>query len=104
MKLRIKRISPSSLAGTLGAIYFAIGCVASVLGLLAFGTGMNFTFTGWIKISGGGGVPLLMLLLNPFLGALAGLISGFLIAIVYNFVSQYTQGVVIETEETRHSF
>lgn len=105
MKLRIKRISPSSLAGTLGAIYFAIGCVTSVLGLLALGTGLNLTFTGWIKFSGvGGGLPLLMLVINPFLGALVGYISGFLIAIVYNFVSRYTQGVVIETEETRYSF
>lgn len=66
---------------------------------------MNLTFTGWIKISGfDGGFSFLMLLLNPFLGAIVGFISGFLIAIVYNFVSQYTQGVFIETEETRYTF
>jgi hypothetical protein len=105
MKLRIKRISPSSLARTLSAIYFSIGCVASVLGLLGLGTGMNLSFNGWIKMSGlGGGFSLLMLLINPFLGAFVGYISGFLIALVYNFVSPYTEGVVIETEETRHSF
>ncbi len=103
MKLRITRISPSSLSRTLGAIYFAIGCVTSVLGLLAFATGMNLTFNGWINVSGlVGGLPLLMLLVNPFLSAVIGLISGFLIAIVYNFVSRYTQGVVLETEETRY--
>jgi len=44
-----------------------------------------------------------MLLLQPVLTTIAGLIAGFVIAWVYNFISRFTKGVIIDYTETgRH--
>lgn len=99
MKLRIKRISPLSLALTLGGIYFVIGCLVAPFAVLGSGVGAKVTLIGpfSFNVSGLGILPLS--LLYPFVLSIGGGIMGYLIAWIYNFLARFTRGLVIETEE-----
>jgi len=99
MRIRITRISPASLALTLGILYGGIGICISLFSAIA----------GFIEIGRRGSVgpqgteSFGMLLLQPVLTTIAGLIAGFVIAWVYNFISRFTKGVIIDYTETgRH--
>jgi hypothetical protein len=98
MKIRIKYISPGSLALTLAIIYFFVGGIIGIFGALAAATGSNFTMSGPVTFSGSGPGMLPLAIAYPFLASLAGAIGGFLIAWVYNFAAEFTKGIVIETE------
>lgn len=100
MTLRILRVSPVSLALTLGGVYFVFGCISALLGLFGSVTRprlvvMDGPFGFETSLQG---MPLLVLLL-PFLSALVGGITGYVVAWVYNFLTRFTRGLVIETEE-----
>ena len=99
MKLRIKRISPLSLALALGGIYFVVGCFAAVVAIFGANAGVNVTLIGPLSFSGSGLGLLGLSLINPFAAFLTGGISGYVIAWIYNFLSRFTKGLVIETEE-----
>ena len=84
------------LYGVLGLI---IGLFESIGSLFRFGTSPRDTYpitgTGWDIIP--------MLLLYPLFTALAGAISGLVIAWIYNRIARVTKGVLIEyTEAGRH--
>lgn len=99
MKLRIKRIAPLSLALTLGAIYFVVGCFAAALGIMGtmMGGAVTATTPFGFQATGPGALPIF--LLTPFLSSIGGYISGYLIAWIYNLLARFTRGLVIETEE-----
>jgi len=99
MKIRIKYISPASLAAALAIIYFVIGTLVGIFGVWASASGTQFTMSGPITFSGSGSDMLPLAIAYPFLASIAGGIGGFLIAWVYNFAAEYTKGIVIETEQ-----
>jgi hypothetical protein len=99
MKLRIKYISPPALASILAIIYFVIGTLVGMFGVLASASGQQFTMSGPITLSGAGSDMLPLAIAYPFLVSIAGGIGGFLIAWVYNFAAEFTKGIVIETEQ-----
>lgn len=99
MKLRIKRISPLSLALTLGGIYFVIGCFVALLNIFGANAGANVSLSGPLGINASALGPLTLSLIYPFASSLMGAISGYVIAWIYNFLPRFTRGLVIETEE-----
>jgi hypothetical protein len=99
MKIRIKYISPPALAAILAIIYFAIGTLVGIFGVLASASGHQFTMSGPITLSGSGSDMLPFAIAYPFLASIAGGIGGLVIAWVYNFAAEFTKGIVIETEQ-----
>ncbi len=99
MKLRLRRISPSSLAATLAIFYFVCGLFVGVFGIFAALIGSQFTVSGPIQFSGSGIGMLLLAIVYPFLAAIGGAISGFIIAWIYNFISIFTNGLLVEFDE-----
>lgn len=99
MNIRIKYISPASLAAALAIIYFLIGSLVGIFGIYASASGRQFTMSGPITFSGSGSDMLLLSIAYPFLASIAGAIGGFLIAWIYNFAAKFTKGIVIETEQ-----
>ena len=97
MRVYIRRISPPSLSIVLGTIYGVIGLVFALLSvfgaLVSFGIGSpirnDISFT------------VMMLLCQPVISALCGVISGFILAWAYNFTASITRGVLIEFSEAR---
>ena len=94
MRIHIRKISPPSLALTLGIIYGGIGLFVLLLGsfgaLIQFGIGSQGA-----RVS----EPFGMLLIQPIISALVGVISGFIFAWVYNLIARFTKGVLIEYSE-----
>jgi len=84
MKVHIRRISPASLALTLGIFYGGIGLFVSILGAVG-GLGSD--------------QPVGMLIIQPFVSALVGVSVGFVLAWIYNFISRFTKGLLIEYNE-----
>jgi hypothetical protein len=99
MKLRLKRISPASLAAILAGIYFAAGLLVSACGVVLALSGAPFTLIGPVTYGGQGPAMLAMLAAYPFILALLGLITGFLSAWFYNAVARLTRGVLVEFTE-----
>ncbi|MEO5713147.1 MAG: hypothetical protein ABIT37_06635 [Luteolibacter sp.] len=99
MTLRIKRISPLSLTLTLGGIYFVIGCFVALFGIFGSMVGGNITLSGPFGFNGGGLGLLPLSLIYPFASFLIGGIGGYVIAVIYNFLSLFTRGLVVDTEE-----
>jgi hypothetical protein len=99
MKIRIKSISPGSLALMLAIIHFILGAIIGILGIVAAAAGSEFTMSGPVTFSGRGSGMLLLAIAYPFLASIAGAVGGFLIAWIYNFAAEFTKGIVIETEQ-----
>ncbi|MGE9271027.1 MAG: hypothetical protein ACQKBU_09525 [Verrucomicrobiales bacterium] len=95
MKLRLKRIEPSSLALLLGAAYFLFGLFAGLFGLGASFSSGNVALHGPITFSGTDGTLRFLTLLYPLVTGFAGLVSGFILAWIYNFIARYTGGVCV---------
>jgi uncharacterized membrane protein len=100
MKLRLQRISPASLAATLAIIYFIVGLIIGLFGIIAAFTGVQFTMNGPASFSGAGLSMLPLAIGYPFLAALFGAIGGFLIAWIYNFAVRFTKGIQVELTES----
>jgi hypothetical protein len=96
MKFRLQRISPRSLAATLGIIYFSLGLIVSLFGIIAAFTGIQFTMREPVTFSGAGLSLLPLAIAYPFIAAFLGAIGGFLIAWVYNFTVRFTKGIQLE--------
>lgn len=99
VKRRIKRISPLSLALTLGGIYLVIGCFVALFGILGSASGVNVTLSGPFGITATGLGTLPLSLIYPFVSLIGGGIMGYVIAWIYNYLARFTRGIVIETEE-----
>jgi prepilin signal peptidase PulO-like enzyme (type II secretory pathway) len=99
MKLRILRICPTSLAVTFGVIYFIIGLLVGLFGVLAAMSGSQFTMSGPVSFSGAGMSMLPLAVAYPFLASLMGAIGGYLIAWVYNFSVRFTRGIQLDFSE-----
>jgi len=100
MKLRITRISPSSLALTLAIFYFVLGLFIGLFGVYSALSGNQFTMNGPISFSGRGTEMLPFAIAYPFVAAIAGVISGFVISWIFNFISKFTKGLLIETDNS----
>ena len=100
MKLRLQRISPASLAATLAIIYFILGLIIGLFGIIAAFTGAQFTMSGPATFSGAGLSMLPLAIAYPFVAALLGAIGGFLIAWIYNFTVRFTKGIQLEFTES----
>lgn len=99
MKIRIKYISPASLAATLAVFYFTLGLFVGLFGVLAAASGSDFTLSGPVSFSGSGKEMLPYAVAYPFLASIVGAISGFIIAWIYNFASKPTKGILIDVEK-----
>ncbi len=99
MRIQIRRISPPSLSIVLGAIYGIVGLV--IAGLSVFGALGSFGIGSPVnnEVSS---MPM-MLVFQPLISALFGVITGFIVAWIYNIVARFTKGVLIEYSEAgRH--
>jgi hypothetical protein len=102
MNQRIKKISPASLAAILAAVYFVIGILTGIFGIIGGLSGANVTLNGPFTFSGSGTTVIIISIFYPLISALGGAIMGFLLAIVYNFSTKFTKGLLIQIEESNH--
>lgn len=94
LRAYIRRISPASLGLTLGILYGAVGLLFSVFSAIGIIT-RNISGSGTVTISQSIG----MLLMQPVTATLAGLVSGFLLAWIYNFVARFSKGLLVDFSE-----
>ena len=89
--MNIRRVNSISLAKILGVMYVVLGLIFSVISVAfsLFFIGSPFRFFRFYD--------LLNLLLIPVGYGIIGVISGFLIAYIYNFVAGKIGGIEIET-------
>lgn len=95
----VKRIDPWSLGKVTAALGVVWGIIAGILGAIGFligsGTVEMAQFTGY----GTGffaGVGILIIIIMPVIGAIAGLLGGIITAALYNIVVKYVGGVILE--------
>lgn len=89
---QIRRLGVGQMAKVMGALYFLIGIViAAVIGL--FGSMFPDAGDGSVALFGG-----LFLLAMPILYGVIGVVSGALIAWLYNVVAGFTGGLEMELE------
>ncbi len=100
MHQRLKRISPSSLGATCAIIYFLIGLLIGIFGVVAGLSGASVTLSGPVTFSGRGETLMAVSVAYPFLSAFIAWISGTILALIYNFTTRYTKGIQIEVEES----
>ena len=102
MRHEIQRICPASLGKILSAIYFLTGCLLTVSGLLLsrFGEAQNWKAHGPINFLPLHGAGIIQALLYLVFLALSGMISGFVIAWLYNGVSRLIGGVEVSLRES----
>jgi len=100
MNQRIKRIPPFSLAVTVAFIYFFIGIMSGIFGLIGGLSGADVTLNGPFTFSGNGPSLIIISMLYPFISALGGFIFGFLLAIIYNYSVRFTKGLVVQLEDS----
>jgi hypothetical protein len=99
MRIHIRRISPPSLSIVLGVIYGIVGFAVGALGV--FGLLVSFGIGSPVR-DGVSSMPM-MLVVQPLISALIGVVTGFIVAWLYNFVARFTKGVLIEYSEAgRH--
>ena len=93
-RIQVRRVSPLTLGKALALVFFGFGAIAAILGLLARGTGAEFTVGSFIEFSGVASRTTVILALVPFLEALYGFVTGLIIAGIYNFAAD--RGAAIE--------
>jgi len=105
MKIRIKKISPLSLAATLALVYALVSIGAVLLAVIVGSLGLNISIGDQIHVSGTGPIILLgvfpAMFVLPITSGISGAISGIVIAWIYNFSTRFFDGLMIETEETK---
>jgi hypothetical protein len=79
---------------TLGVIYFILGAIIGILGVLAAAAGSEFTMSGPVTFTGRGSGMLLLAIAYPFLASIAGAVGGFLIAWIYNFTAGFERCIL----------
>lgn len=89
--MKITKIGAKSVAKILGAIYAILGFILGIF--FAIGAPFSTDLPGPAWMYGVGAVVIL-----PILYGIMGLVMGWLVAVVYNFVSKKLGGIEIETE------
>lgn len=99
MRIHIRRISPPSLSIVIGLLYAIVSLASSVFVLL----GSLLRFQVGRSIANDFFTLAMLFIGTPILYGLIGVVSGFVLAWIYNFVARYTKGVLIEySEATRY--
>jgi hypothetical protein len=101
MKTRLTRISPPKLA----ALLACLGLFGSLLGIAFLLTtpmkdGVTVTLSGFSSMSFSNTIDYKMVMLHPILNTVFGLISGFVIAWLYNLWAKFSGGLIFELSET----
>lgn len=91
MVMKIRRITPLSLAKIIGTIHAVVGLT---LGLFLFLVSFVMPGGGPRFFVSGAAAPILL----PIFYGLAGFAMGFIISVLYNFAAAYMGGIEIETE------
>ncbi len=99
MKLRVRRISPATLAATLAVFYFVFGLFVGLFGVVGLLAGGEVMLGGPVSFSLSDVSMLPLAILYPFMAATVGAIAGFLIAWLYNFTVRFTKGILIDFSE-----
>ena len=98
MKTRLSRISRRDFGLFSAFVGFALSIPFLVFAFISSGPGRTVTLSGFLSLTFTGGLPL-WALVYPFLNALAGFISGFLGAWLYNFYARLFGGVSFDLEQ-----
>ena len=94
---RIRRLGIGQMAKVMGALYFLIGIlIAAIMGL--FGSMIPTAGEGSTALFGGA-----FLIAMPVLYGLFGLVSGALIAWLYNVVAGFTGGIEMDLDGGAYS-
>lgn len=91
-RMNIRRVNGASLAKILGVMYVAIGLIFWIISIVfsLFFIGSGFGFFQFFDVFN--------LLALPIIYGIVGVVSGFLIAYIYNFVADRFGGIEIEAE------
>jgi hypothetical protein len=96
MKMELRRISPSGTGFFLGFLGFIASIPALIIAFTSIGPGKTVGLNGFVTLSFTGTLdPIALVFAYPFLNATGGLISGFLIAWLYNFYALRFGGISI---------
>lgn len=97
----LKRIDPTSCAKVYGVICFVLGFIIGlVFALIAWMAGGMMDAAGGSDMGGGMGMffGAGAIILFPILYGIAGLIMGFLSAVIYNAAARFIGGIELEFE------
>jgi hypothetical protein len=99
MKMRVKSLDPMGLGKTMAAIYGAISLLfipfVVIMIIVGFAAGPNqkdFPFTGMV----GAVIGLALIIILPLIYAFMGFVVGALMAVIYNLVSRWIGGIIME--------
>ena len=99
-KKEVRRIDPWSLGKVSAAIGLIWGIIFGILGAIAFliSSGSPEAQESMKMFSGSffAGVGILIIVVMPVIGAIAGLLGGIISAALYNIVVKYVDGVILE--------
>lgn len=99
MKMRVKSLDPMGLGKTMAAIYGSISLlfipvvvIMIIAGIAAGPNQKDFPFAGMIGVV----IGLAMIVILPLMYAFIGFVAGALMAVVYNLVSRWIGGIIME--------
>ena len=105
MNTRLKKISPGDLALLLGGFGFIASIPIVIFASLVIGPGRTVNLNGFVSLTFTDTLsPIFLVLAYPFMNAIAGMISGFIIAWLYNFLARFLGGVAIRLDDERSNF
>lgn len=97
--MRVKSLDPMSVGKTLAAIYGAMSllfvpifAIMVIAGAAAGANQKDFPFAGTLGI----GLGLVLMIVIPVLYAFMGFVAGALMALVYNLVTRWSGGLIME--------
>lgn len=90
---RLHRIDPGDLAKILGLAAFVLSLPVAVFALLFSGPGRTTSLNGFFTYRTTGDINALVVMAYPFINALGGLMTGFILAWLYNALARRFGGV-----------
>jgi hypothetical protein len=100
LNTRLKKISPSDLALLLGLVGLIASVPIVIFAFAAIGPGRSVNLNGFVSLTFTSTLsPIWLVLAYPFLNAIGGLMSGFIIAWLYNFIARFLGGIEIRLED-----
>lgn len=97
---KLRHISPKSLAKNLALLFFCFGLIASIITVFAQLIGAEATLRGPIEFSESASRSPLLWVLNPFLIAAYGYVTGLLGAFLFNLAANKTGGLVYSLDSS----
>jgi len=99
MRMRVKSLDPMGMGKTMAAIYGAMSLliipafvIMMIVAVVAGAGQKDLPFAG----ATGAALGLLLMIILPLLYALMGFVSGALMALIYNLVSNWLGGIIME--------